>query len=221
MKWILPLTHEEEITIATYEAIAPLWKEKHADSKFWRRSFAEFQELLPEGHVIDIGCGCGKDASFFLGAGYDYTGIDASGAMLAEAAKAVPAERLSRMTFYDLEFPDETFDGFWASASFLHVPKNRIRHVLKEARRVTKPSGIGFISVKMKLSPRKQGLENVPYHPYKPRFFAYYEQNEFAFLLTGNGFEVVRERQDWRLYNDRPESQTVFLCYLVRRDGAE
>ena len=54
------------------------------------------------------------------------------------------------MDFYKLNFPSGSFDGFWASASLLHIPKNKIHQVLSDIKNIIKPNGIGFISLKQK-----------------------------------------------------------------------
>ena len=56
--------------------------------------------------------------------GYDYTGTDISTGLLNEARKKVPGQSFYEMSVYDLDFPEGTFDGFWASAILLHIPKN-------------------------------------------------------------------------------------------------
>ncbi len=65
-------------TWKSYERIAPLWAKGHQNPDFWLKWFKKFQVFLPNGRVIDMGCGAGRDAALFLPAGYEYVGIDNS-----------------------------------------------------------------------------------------------------------------------------------------------
>ena len=94
--------------------------------------------------------------------------------MLKIAKARVPKAKFKETDFYHFNFPDNYFDGFWASASFLHVPKKHIGRVLQEARRITQKGGVGFIALKKKttldegvISQNKQGVKI-------KRLFAFY-----------------------------------------------
>lgn len=119
------------------------------------------------------------------------------------------------MDFYHLDFPDTTFDGFWAAASFLHVPKADFPKVLLEAGRVLKVGGIGFVSVKQKEEGgMDEGLiEQSRFGGTIARYFAFYEKEECKKYLTGVGFEVIEEA----VYHEDDERNTVWLGYFVRK----
>ena len=122
--------------------------------------------------------------------GLKYTGIDASEGMIAIAKNRVQAGKFLIGDFYKLNFPENTFDSFWAATSFLHVPKADISLVLQEAKRVVKPDAIGFISLKTKTimdegyikEEKAGGIE---------RYFSFYTQEEFENILKKNGFEIL------------------------------
>lgn len=115
---------------------------------FGARKWIGSQELLPTGKVLEIGSGGGRDAKELIAKGYKYTGTDVSKGLLEEARKANPSTVFLRQSVYDLDFPDNTFDGFWASAVLLHIPKDRIDEALSRLRAVVRNDGIGFISIK-------------------------------------------------------------------------
>ena len=88
-----------------------------------------FLALLPAGgRILDAGCGSGRDALAFASRGYAVTAIDGAPAMVA-AARAMGIAAL-HLGFEDIAFEGE-FDGVWACASLLHVPKSRIVGVLR------------------------------------------------------------------------------------------
>jgi len=106
------------------------------------------------------------------------------------------------MGVHDLDFPAGEFDGFWAAAVLLHIPKERIDEALKKIKKVVKPSGVGFISV-------KQG-EGEKTDEATGRWFAYYGQDEFTDVLRKNGYKVLEA-------GIRPtEGETTWLTFFVK-----
>jgi len=107
-----------------------------------------FLSRLPPGaHILDAGCGPGRDTLAFLGRGFRVTAIDASAAMvdLATQATGQPARQLR---LQEIEFHD-AFDGVWANASLLHVPTGEIDDVLRRLVRSLVPEGLLHVSVKI------------------------------------------------------------------------
>lgn len=148
------LTPEEAQTIESFDAIAEQWNQlspAHWKDRLWYR----YTDRLPQpASIVDLGCGTGRDAAFFREDGIRYVGIDLSFAMLRVASRNNPeantgkeAVSFLRMSMYELGFRDRSFDGFWATASLLHIPRERLPLVLSGVRDLLKPRGIGFISV--------------------------------------------------------------------------
>jgi SAM-dependent methyltransferase len=93
--------------------------------------YEPFLEFVPHGgHILDAGCGPGRDARQFLRLGYEVTAIDASAVMVALWFRAA-------------------FDGVWASASLLHVPKRGIGDVLARLARALRTNGVLYASFKL------------------------------------------------------------------------
>jgi SAM-dependent methyltransferase len=103
--------------------------------------------LSPGAHILDAGCGPGRDAAAFLRRGFRVTAIDASAAMVALATEATgqPARLLP---FQSVEYRDE-FDGIWANASLVHVPRAEIEDVVARLVRALRPGGVLHVSVKV------------------------------------------------------------------------
>jgi SAM-dependent methyltransferase len=102
--------------------------------------------LKPGAHILDAGCGPGRDARVFLDRGYHVTAFDASES-LANLAEQLTGHRVRVMRFEALE-DREQYDGVWASASLLHVPTRKIDDVLMRLARALKPGGILYLTVK-------------------------------------------------------------------------
>lgn len=201
-----------DTTVRTYDKIAQHFSDTHYETTFWAKEFIVFKQLLTSGKIIDIGCGAGRDAVLFVESGFDYTGIDASSGMLSQARKRVKRGKFLLMDLYKLNFPKEVFDGFWAAASLLHVPKANIASVLQGIAQIIKPGGIGFISVKQKTGMDEGMIQEKKYGGIK-RYFAFYDRSEFQSILETNGFKVIRKH----ILKENDVYKTQWLCYFVKK----
>lgn len=205
----MKLSPEEEATVKTYNRSASEWVSKHSSERFWGEEMARFHELLPSGKILEIGSGGGRDAKELIALGYDYVGIDVSEGLLEEARKVNPDALFLQKSLYELDFPENSFDGFWTSATLLHIPKSRINEALTNIHGVVKADGIGFISVKKGEGERVE--EDEPeMEDKRPRRFSYYSDEEFKEVLKRNNFEVIESKV--RLMSER----TTWLIYFVR-----
>ena len=195
--------------LKAYNKIAPEWVRKNFNRKFWAGEYVFFQQLLRQGKVIDLGCGGGRDSLWFIKHGYDYLGVDFSKQMIKQAKLRNPKARFVCKSFYDLDFPKNSFDGFWAAASLLHVPKQKIKKVLKGIYEIIRPGGVGFIAVK---EGRDQKLENWDKTQIK-RFFSYYRTLEFQSLLKSAGFELIRSAK----HKNLSQPQHDFLIFFMEK----
>jgi len=150
---------------------------KNTESLDMRELHSAFIKYLPKhAYILDAGCGSGRDSVIFLSEGFQVTAIDASAAMVKAAiSRKVPA---IQMAFQEVSFV-EKFDGIWACASLLHVPRMEIEQVLRRLYRALKVSGIIFITLK-----EGTGEGNSP----EGRFFANYSLEEIKEYLSSVGF---------------------------------
>jgi len=201
-------SQEELITIDSYSKIAKSRSETHSNRDFWLSEINKFKSLLPSGKIIDLGCGNGRDAPVLIDRGYQYVGVDISGEMLELAREFAPGALFLKGDIYDLDFPFGTFDGFWAPAVLLHMPKNKVAAALKEISRITKRGGIGFFAMK-----EGQGEKLIRKSEQDKRFYAFYRQGEFTDILEKSGFEVLKA------YRDHKGTETVWIIAFARNAG--
>ena len=128
--------------------------------------------------ALDLGCGAGRDLLAFRQRQVNAVGLDASSELAAIAAhfSGCPVA-LSDME--RIPFAEGSFDAVWASASLLHISRGNLEQALSGVRRVLKPGGLFFSSVK-----RGEGMERDRYG----RYFSYFEPNEWLGLLAAAGF---------------------------------
>ncbi len=104
------------------------------------------RHLSPGARVLDAGCGSGRDSLFFKQQGFQVTAFDASKEM-AELASELLGHKVLLMTFEDLHL-SEQYDGIWACASLLHVPREQLGKVLVQLTKHLADSGIFYMSFK-------------------------------------------------------------------------
>lgn len=109
---------------------------------------ARFLAHLPAtgAHLLDAGCGAGRDARAFRDLGHVVTAFDAS-PELATLASAHLGRPVAVLRFQDLD-DTEDFDGIWACASLLHVPATELPGVIARLRRALRTGGVLYASFK-------------------------------------------------------------------------
>ena len=157
-------------------------------------------------HILDAGCGSGRDAKAFLDAGYQVTALDASKKICEEAEKSIKQEVLC-IEFEELRFQQE-FDGIWACASLLHVSYTEIDGVLKHFLDALKDEGILYASFKYGKGMRID----------KDRLFYDYEETALENLMSNNCFlvEDIFLTQDVRKNREREQ----WINVLAKKKGA-
>lgn len=104
------------------------------------------KHLGPNARILDFGCGSGRDTKAFLEAGYIVEAIDGSEELCKKAA-AYTGIPVKQMLFSDLNEKDR-YDGIWANASILHLPRAELADVLQKLEKALRPQGILFASFK-------------------------------------------------------------------------
>lgn len=197
---------EEAVTTESYNLIAPQWAEAHKDPKFWQVELERFKFYLPSGKVLEVGSGGGRDAEALDALGYEYTGTDNSTGLLDVARKRNPTLNFFHNSVYELMFPESSFDGFWCAATLLHIPKSKIHNALHSIHNIIRSNGIGFICV-------KKGEGDMVFDEddnYGPRYFSYYQDDEFTQILEESGFPILEK------YEIPVSTKTTWLNFFVR-----
>jgi len=111
--------------------------------------------LPPGGHILDAGCGSGRDARAFAEAGFRVTAFDAS-AELARLASAHCGFAVAARRFEDVNEVAQ-FDGIWCCASLLHVPLADMPETLARLWTALRPGGTLYVSFKHGTGERTHG----------------------------------------------------------------
>ena len=138
--------NQDDKTLEYYNQNASDFAEgtRFADMKDSRLRFAVC--LPPKGTILDFGCGSGRDTKAFLEAGFQVDAVDGSEELCAVASEYTGIT-VRRMLFSELD-AREYYDGIWACASILHLPKEELAPVIGKMEAALKCGGVLYASFK-------------------------------------------------------------------------
>lgn len=149
----------------------------HANMDFSINKFLSY--LKKDAHILDAGCGSGRDSKTFMDLGYYVTSIDASQRICEEASKLLGKTVVCK-SFEEID-ERQVYDGIWACASLLHIHKKEINEVMNKLWCALKDRGILYCSF-------KYGEDEVVKNG---RFFNNYNADTLKELLQENGFVIL------------------------------
>jgi len=171
-----------------------------------RELYSRFLCHIPTGgHILDAGCGSGRDAKYFLDQGYQITAIDGSREMVAAASELIGSS-VHQLLFDEILY-QQKFDGIWACASVLHVKKNAMVETINTLGRALKKGGAFYLSYKYSDSEevREDG-----------RFFSNYTEASFMELLSK--CQSLQLLELWTTADVRPDRQNeLWLNALLKK----
>jgi len=193
------LHHATEQTLAHYDRSA----EGFRDGTWDHDVTQNYQALLSELHgdapfsVLDLGCGPGRDLTYFKSQGIEAVGLDGS-KEFAQMAHAATGCEVWHQNFLALALPPERFDGVFANASLFHVPSEALPKVLSELFATLKPDGVLFCS-----NPRGDNQEGFT----RERYGCFHDLDTWRDFVTTAGFGEIthyyrppglpRDQQPW------------------------
>jgi SAM-dependent methyltransferase len=133
-----------------------------ATLQFYRRNAASYADwakapssrligflglLPPGGSILELGCGAGNHAAEMLARGFAVRATDGSPEM-AEVASRRLNHPVEAMRFDELD-AHQAYDGVWASACLLHVPRDELAGILARVHSALKSSGVFYASYKV------------------------------------------------------------------------
>jgi SAM-dependent methyltransferase len=142
---------------------------------------SDFSKRIPGGVILDLGCGAGYDLDSFRSHGHFALGLD-----YAEPLVRI-ARRTSRCSVVvadarAIPIRSGVFNGVWASASLLHLARSDLQFALCEIRRVLKPGGLLFCSMKVGAGMRRSE---------DGRSFTLYQHEDWQSALISQGFGSI------------------------------
>ena len=133
-------------TIQYYEENAPAYYASTVSTNMGVIYKRFFKYMVPRGKILDVGCGSGRDMKAFKLLGYDVTGFDPSEQMAHLAAHLIggPVGIRSARGIYEVQ----AYDGIWACASLLHIPREDLDAALRRIAIAAKDKAVFYCSFK-------------------------------------------------------------------------
>jgi len=199
----------------TYNRIAENWHRDHSTDVWWHEGTNVFISLLPPGgRVLDVGCGSGVKSKYLVDHGFKVVGIDIADKLLEIAKREVPQGEFREFSMTNLSLLRGQFDGVFAQASLLHIPKNVAGDVVQKMAERLMPEGLLYVAVKetREGNSDEEILKENGYGYEYERFFSYFTMSELEQHFARAGLEVVVQ-----LRNPSPSGNTVWLQIIGKR----
>jgi SAM-dependent methyltransferase len=135
----------------------------------------------PPFHILEFGCGPGRDLKTFAARGHVPIGLDGS-PRFVEMARAYAGCEVWLQDFLELDLPPSRFHGVFANASLFHVPSTELPRVLGQLRDTLRPGGVLFFS-----NPRGDDREGWS----GERYGCYFDVDRWRELMTSAGFDEL------------------------------
>lgn len=173
---------------------------------------AEWLRCLPAGaRLLDLGCGGGQDAGDLDRRGYRVVGLDRTNALLSACRRRYPSLPLVRADLRDLPFQEMSFDGLWAAASLMHLPKPDARRILADLCKLVRPGGLFAATVTYGVKSRLVTDGWVP-----GRYFARWKKDELARAVRRAGWRIL----ELQVITNR-ERKGRWINLIARRGGEQ
>ena len=133
--------HFDQIADEYDESLPP-----HVVEHYLEKRVVLIGDLMPQGKVLDAGCGTGVVASRLADRGYEVTGLDPSAGMLEHLRQRDPRVEAVHGSATAMPFEDGGFDLTFCVAVMHHIADpGEVHTALGEMVRVTRPGGLVLV----------------------------------------------------------------------------
>ncbi len=133
-------------TLEYYNQCAEMYNETTLNIEFDSKREMLLKYLEPGAHILDLGCGSGRDSKAFINQGYRVTAMDGSKELCKIASENIGQEVVCQL-FNELEAIN-IFDGVWACASLLHLSTEDLKETIAKVEKALKNDGYFYASFK-------------------------------------------------------------------------
>ena len=165
--------------------------------------------LPPGGSILELGCGAGNHAAKMIAAGFALRATDGSPEMAAIASRRL-GHPVEAMLFHELH-DDQAYDGVWASACLLYVPRDELGGILARIHRALKPDGVFYASFKVGHGDGRDGLGRYYNYPSPQWLRSVYDE-------SGRWGSLASDTSEIQSFDEAP---ATLLHLTVRKVAAQ
>lgn len=159
---------------------------------------AEFlRHLQPGASILELGCGGGQDSEIMIAEGFDVHPTDGT-AEIAKAAEKRLGIPVRTLLFEDID-AESAFDGIWANACLLHVPRASLGDIIGRIHTALKDGGIFYASFKAGQAEGRDQFDryyNYPSKTWLNEVYAHYSWSDIA-ITTEQGGGYDKKPTEW------------------------
>lgn len=185
-----------------YDELAVYWGNDNTLHDWGNNELSEFVNLIRKNggkRVLDLGCGSGVHSKLLTEKGMYVVGLDISRQMINEARKRAQKAKFLVGDITNLKFRENSFDGVYARASILHIPKKLIPKVFSSVYRILKKDGIFYLAVKEGIGEKE--IEDERHGQKVKRFFSFFKIKELSEFLQNEGFTIILSTRFKKMVN--------------------
>jgi len=165
------------------------------------------ERLPPGAHVLDAGCGSGRDLRWLRHRGYRAVGLERSPG-LARLARENGRCPVLEADFNVFDFSSLRVDAILLVGAFVHLPHRELPVLLSRCTAALEPGGLVLITLK-----EGEGQATDA----RGRTFSLWQDEALRAVFAGLGLRVL----DFQRNESRLGTGEVWLGYVLGRDGAE
>jgi SAM-dependent methyltransferase len=212
-----PMNTREGIRRA-YDRAADSYAEEYWDEldrkPFDRMVLERFARAVPAGgRILEIGSGPGEVSGYLSGLGADCLGTDASERMIENARRRFPGTHFELRDFFELGFPDASFDGLVGFYAIVNLRLEEVELALAEARRVLRSGGLLLFSFHIREGQAEREVGSFFNQEGNALTFYYFDVEEIRELVLrlGFGIEDIMARHPYAEV-EYPSKRAYFLA---------
>jgi len=156
-----------------------------------KQTRAAFTLKLKGKKILEIGCGPGTDSKFFHDQGFEVTATDFCEEFIDIVKKRYPQINALVMDMTNITLPDNSFNGIYGFATFIHLPRTKALAVLKKFRSLLESKGILYLTLIKSEIHDEYYIDNWGGKEGNKVLFTCYSEDEFKNLLNQADFNNI------------------------------
>ncbi len=170
----------------TEEIIAKNWW----DVVEMREKFLSF--ILPKSTILDVGCGTGRDAKYFVQEGHDVVGIDICETFILDLQNTTRGQYFIG-DIVDISSPvyQEKYDAIWSNASLVHLSRDESIQVIKNCFLSLREWWILFVGTKYDANSTHMEEKESKSIPGSIKTYLYYTESDLKKDLEQVWFQIL------------------------------